>query len=113
MKIMNQTAVVLLSAVLTLMLPGCDEHDEEKPSPVVETGTFFGPDQPVGNGVGRTFVTLDHGVPTAMGLELHRGDPDLGAGSAIQCPGHLRLRPAASGERHALQAHRHVLLGCP
>jgi hypothetical protein len=72
MNTMNQTAMVVVSAVLALTIPGCEDR---KPAPLVETGTFFGPDQPVGNGVGRTFITLERGMPTAMGLELSEEVP--------------------------------------
>ena len=49
------------------LLPGCGGES----APPSNSGTFFGPSQPLGNGTVRTYTTLDEGGrPTEVGLRL-------------------------------------------
>jgi hypothetical protein len=76
-----------LSAALALGLSGCTGTGYSPPAPQgpvgsTETGTFFAASQPLGNGTARGFVTLNRGVPVAIGWEMTEaaltGLPTLG-----------------------------------
>ncbi|MDX1934978.1 MAG: hypothetical protein SFU56_20460 [Capsulimonadales bacterium] len=70
------------------------------------TGTFFGPEPPIFNGpsgpsrLGRSFVTLDRGVPQSVGFELYRTGRDNQPPTAITDEGpnvyFIPLPPEAS-----------------
>ncbi len=60
--------LAVLGGILAILLHGCGSSNSAPPGPA---GTFFGASQPVGNGIMRTYVTLNNaGKPTSVGVKL-------------------------------------------
>lgn len=73
--------LIVAVCVPLAFLPGCSGES----TPPSNSGTFFGPSQPIGNGTVKTYTTLDEGGrPTEVGLRLTAtaldGLPETSAG---------------------------------
>ncbi len=65
-------AFVAVALVSPLFLTSCDDDDDDNPTS--QAGTFYANDIQLGDGTGRTWVTLDDdGNPTAIGMTMSAG----------------------------------------
>ncbi|TQM46200.1 DUF5602 domain-containing protein [Pseudonocardia cypriaca] len=66
-RLLRGLGIAFAASTALAFLPGCSS---ESPPPG-NSGTFFGPSQPLGNGTVKTYTTLDDGGrPTEIGLRL-------------------------------------------
>ncbi len=66
-RLLRGLGYAIAASTALVFLPGCSGES----APPSNSGTFFGPSQPLGNGTVRTYTTLDDGGrPTEVGLRL-------------------------------------------
>jgi hypothetical protein len=66
-RLLRGAGLIFAACTALALLPACGGES----TPASNSGTFFGPSQPLGNGTVRTYTTLDEGGrPTEVGLRL-------------------------------------------
>jgi hypothetical protein len=67
-RLLRGLGLACAAATVLALLPACGSAAE---APTSNSGTFFGPSEPLGNGTVKTYVTLDEGGhPTEVGVRL-------------------------------------------
>ena len=82
-RLLRGLGLAFAAGTALALLPGCSGGST--PPPPSNSGTFFGPSQPLGNGTVKTYATLDEGGrPTEVGVRLTAtaldGLPDTSSG---------------------------------